>query len=189
VSALVVARNYAEALALLAQRQGGGAVESYGTTLDLVAGAIEADPTITSVLLSPRVSKAAKRGVIERALAGVADPPFVRWLTAVVARDRQGLLPLMSAAYQGIVDQKLGRVHAGVVTAHDVDEALARTIAERLRAVVGKVVVPHFRTDRALLGGLVVRIGDRVFDGSLRRRMRLLRHQMLHPRPGTATAE
>jgi len=89
----------------------------------------------------------------------------------------------ISAAYLVLVDVKLNRVHAGVVTAHPVDEALARDITARLQDAVRKTVVPHFDTDPRLLGGVIVRIGDRVFDGSLRRRMRLLRHRLLHAAP------
>lgn len=184
MSNLVVARNYAEALATLAERH--GAAESYGTLLDAVAGAFAADATIKAVLMSPRVGKPTKRGIIEKAFQDEAPPPFVKWLASVVTRDRQGLLPLMSEAYQDITDRKMGRVHAGVVTAHDVDDALGKTITERLQEVIGKTVVPHFRTDRALMGGIVVRIGDRVFDGSLRRRVRLLRHRMLHSHSGAS---
>lgn len=187
MSNFVVARNYAEALVEVAGRQGGAgpgaAVERYGALLDAVAGAIETTPQIKAVLMSPRVTKAAKRDIIVKALAGTAPDPFVRWLSAVVARDRQGVLPAISAAYQELVDVKLNRVHAGVITAHDVDAAQGQSIAERLEAAVGKTVIPHFRTDAALIGGVIVRIGDRVFDGSLRRRLRLLRHAMLRAHP------
>ncbi len=176
----VVARNYAEALAEVAGRHGTGALEQYGVVLDAVAGAIESSGKLKAVLFSPRITKTAKRDVIVKALHDEAPEPFVRWLSAVVSRDRQILLPSISAAYQELVDLRLGRVHAGVVTAHEVDAALSTAIAERLEAAVGKTVVPHFRTDPALIGGIIVRIGDRVFDGSLRRRLRLLRHRMLH---------
>ena len=174
----VVARNYAAALADVAERE--GRVETYGQLLDLVAGAVGTEPRIRHVLESPRVTKAAKKRVFEQALQGVAPMPLVRFLQAVVQRGRQGMIADISEAYQELVDRHLGRVHAGVTTAHPVDEALAATIVERLSAAVGKSVVPHFRTDATLLGGVVVRVGDRVFDGSVRRKVRLLRHRMLH---------
>ena len=187
-TAHVIARNYAEALAEVAGRHGQDAHERYGMVLDAVAGAIESSDKVKAVLFSPRIAKAAKRDVIVRALeaGGEVPEPFVRWLSAVVARDRQVLLPAISAAYQELVDLRLNRVHAGVTTAHEVDAAFGKAIGERLEAAVGKTVVPHFRTDPALIGGIIVRIGDRVFDGSLRRRLRLLRHRMLHAHGGAA---
>jgi F-type H+-transporting ATPase subunit delta len=189
MSAHVVARNYAEALLAIADRAGGDAVERFGALLDAVAGALEADTRVLAVMMSPRVTKAAKRDVLAAALRGAAPEAFIRFLGAIVQRGRQGLLRAISSAYQELVDVKLNRVHAGVVTAHPVDAALARDIQVRLEHAVGKTVVPHFDTDARLLGGIIVRIGDRVFDGSLRRRMRLLRHRLLHASPPGAAGE
>ena len=70
------------------------------------------------------------------------------------------------------------------------DEKLAAAIRARLTVVFAKEVLPHFRADPALIGGVVVRVGDRVFDGSLRRKLNLLQHLMLHaPLGGKAAAE
>jgi F-type H+-transporting ATPase subunit delta len=187
VSVPVVARNYAAALAELAAQEGPHAAARYGELLDALAGAIASDARVEAVMLSPRVTKAAKRDVLARALRDVAPAPFIRFLGAIVQRGRQGMLPQISAAYQAMVDVQMNRVHAGVVTARALDEALARDVTARLQQSIGKTVVPHFRTDASLIGGIMVRIGDRVYDGSLRRRLRLLRHRMLHA-PG-ASAE
>ena len=173
----LVARNYAEALIALAAQE--DAVERFGALLEAVGGVVEADPTVHAVLMSPRVPKGAKRRMVEQALKGVAPAAFVRFLQAVIQRGRQGLFAAMSEAYQDLADRHFNRAHASVVTAHPVDDALARTITDRLTAAVGKTVVPHFRTDPAILGGVVVRIGDRAFDGSVRRRIQVLRNRML----------
>jgi F-type H+-transporting ATPase subunit delta len=178
----VVARNYAEALVEVAR--GENALEHYGELLDAVAGAVESEPRVKAVLESPRVTKQLKQQILEHALEGRAPKALVKFLQSVVKRGRQGLLAEMSEEYQALVDHELGRVHAGVITAHQVDKKLAAFIADRLRAVVGKTVVPHLRTDPAILGGVVVRVGDRVLDGSLRRRLRLLRYRMLHADSG-----
>jgi F-type H+-transporting ATPase subunit delta len=173
-----VARNYAEALLETAQRH--GVVERCGELLDAVAGVWAADPRIRGVFMSPRIAKEKKQRLIGMALEGVAPVPFVRFLQAVVQRGRQGMATDISAEYLKLVDAKLDRVHAVISTARPADEALRRVVTKRLTAVFGKTVRPHFRTEPALLGGIVVRSGDRIFDGSLRRRLRLLRHRMLH---------
>jgi F-type H+-transporting ATPase subunit delta len=103
----------------------------------------------------------------------------VRFLAALIKRGRQGLIGPVAKEYLGLVDVKQNRVHAGVVLARAPDEKLQKAIASRLSAVFGKTVVPHFREDRAILGGVIVRIGDRVMDGSLRRKLVSLRRQML----------
>jgi len=179
-----VARNYAEALVELAQRE--GTVERCGDLMDAVAGVVAADPQLHGVFMSPRIAKATKQRLIARALGGVAPPSFVRYLQVIVQRGRQGILGDIAEEYEGLVDLHLNRVHALVSTARPVDAALQAAIARRLGEVFGKTVRAHFRTDPALVGGVVVRSGDRVFDGSLRRRLTVLRQRMLHARLGGA---
>jgi F-type H+-transporting ATPase subunit delta len=172
-----VARNYAEAL--LAVAEGRGEVESFGHLMDAVAGAVIADERIALALESPRVPKAKKTGILEEALEDVAPPEFVRFLQAVVRRGRQGLLPDIAREYQGLVDLRLNRVHAAVTLAKEPDAPLRRQVVERLARALGKDVRALFRADPAILGGVVVRVGDRIFDGSVRRRMQRLRRKML----------
>ena len=178
-----VARNYAQALRDLAKKQ--DAVVAFGVLLDAVAGAVAAEPRLAAVLESPRVPKQRKKQLLREALEGHAPKLFVGFLDAVVQRGRQGLLVAISAEYEQMVDRHLHRVHASVTTAHDVDPEAAKAIAASLARLVGQEVLPHFRTDPRLLGGLIVRMGDRVLDGSLRRRLQGLRFSMLHARTGS----
>lgn len=177
-----VARNYAEALLMLGQRH--EAVVEYGALLEAVAVAVTTEPRLEAILASPRVPKERKKKLLRDALAGRAPAPFVRYLESIVQRGRQGLFHEMAKAYEALLDAHLGRVHAAVLTAHTVDPDLAKEIAASLAKLVGKEVLPHFRTDPRLLGGLVVRIGDRVLDCSVRRRLSQLRYSMLHTRAG-----
>ena len=171
MKSITVARNYAEALF--------AAGAKFGDVLDAVAGAISADERIAIVLESPRVSKAAKSQILEKALKGEAPKEFVRFLQAVVRRGRQGLLAEISQAYQELVDRQLNRVHAGVVLARETDNELQQQVTERLTKVLSKEVRAHFRTEPAILGGVVVRVGDRIYDGSVRRRLSVLKRRML----------
>jgi F-type H+-transporting ATPase subunit delta len=182
VRAGTVARNYAEALLMLGQRH--EAVVEYGALLEAVAGAVMTEPRIEAILASPRVPKERKKKLLRDALTDHAPGPFVRYLESIVQRGRQGLFHEIAKAYEKLLDAHLGRVHAAVLTAHAVGPDLAKAIAASLAKLVGKEVLPHFRADPRLLGGLVVRIGDRVLDGSVRRRLSQLRYSMLHTRAG-----
>ena len=81
--------------------------------------------------------------------------------------------------YHGLLDVKFNRVHAGVILTHPPDDELSKQITEQLARAIGKEVRAHFRADRAILGGIVVRVGDRIFDGSMRRKLNVLRRKML----------
>ena len=177
MKSVTIARNYAEALFEAADVQRRS--ERYGELIDAVAGAVQSDPRIAVALDSPRVAKAVKGQILESALAGPVPEEFVRFLQAVVRRGRQGLLGEIAQQYQVLLDTKLRRVHAGVTVARDMDPRLEQQIVARLARALGKEVRAHFRTDGGILGGVVVRVGDRVFDGSLRRRLTALRRRLL----------
>jgi len=177
VKTTTIARNYAEAL--FAAAEASDRVVPYGELLDAVAGAVAADPRIAIVLDSPRVAKTVKSRLLADALTGRAPAEFVRFLQAVVRRGRQGLFAEISREYQGLMDVKLNRVHAGVTLARETDPRLRDEIVRRLATALGKDVRGRFRTDPAILGGVVVRVGDRIYDGSLKRRLQVLRRRML----------
>jgi F-type H+-transporting ATPase subunit delta len=171
-----VARNYAEALFQLGERSGN--TQLYADLIDAVAAAVEQTPRIEAILMSPRVPKAEKAQLLGGALR---DTPreFVLFLQALVRRGRQQILRAVATQYLDLLDQKLDRVRAGVTLARAPDEKLKRAIQEGLSRQLGKQVIPAFSVDPEILGGTIVRVGERVLDGSLRRRITRLRRQLL----------
>jgi F-type H+-transporting ATPase subunit delta len=171
-----VARNYAEALFELGERSGNA--EHYAELMDAVAAAVEQTPRVQAVLMSPRVPKAEKAKILGGAMQA-APREFVLFLQALVKRGRQLLLREIATEYLNLLDVKLDRVRAGVTLARSPDEKLERTIQEALSRRLGKQVIPAFSVEPEILGGAIVRVGERVMDGSLRRRMTKLRRQLL----------
>jgi F-type H+-transporting ATPase subunit delta len=128
--------------------------------------------------MSPRVPKRDKARILAGALPNAAKE-FVLFLQAVVKRGRQQLLGEISAEYHTLLDLKLNRIRAGVTLAHPADESLRRTIQEALSRQLGKEVLASFSEDPSILGGAIVRVGERIHDGSVRRRMTKLRRALL----------
>jgi F-type H+-transporting ATPase subunit delta len=171
-----VARNYAEALFQLAERSGN--TERYVDLLDAIAAAVEQTPQVQAVLMSPKVPKPRKAQILAGAVRE-APREFGLFLEAMVKRGRQHLLREIATEYLKLLDQKLDRVRAGVTVARTPDERLKSTIQELLSKQLGKHVIPAFTVDPEILGGTIVRVGERVLDGSVRRRMTKLRRQLL----------
>jgi F-type H+-transporting ATPase subunit delta len=172
-----VARNYAETLFDLGERSGN--TERYLDLLDAVAAAVEQTPRIQAVMMSPKVPKPEKSRILGQGLRE-APREFVLFLQALVKRGRYGILREIATEYLNLLDRKLDRVRAGVTLARQPDEKLKRSIQESLSRELGKQVLPAFTVDPEILGGAIVRVGERVLDGSLRRRMTRLRRQLLH---------
>jgi F-type H+-transporting ATPase subunit delta len=172
VRSSTVARNYAEALFALGEP--GGHTDRYAELIDAVAGAVETTPEVQAVLMSPRVPKSEKARLLTAALEG-APREFVLFLQALVKRGRQRLLREIATEYQALLDIKHNRVRAGVTLARPADESLQRDIQAALGRQLGKEVLAVFHVDPEILGGTVVRVGERIHDGSVRRRMTKLR--------------
>ena len=181
-----VARSYAEALFALGGRTGEH--EAYARAFDALATLLESDPLVRNFLRSPKIEVAAKKQVLERALQGRVPRLFLNFVLVVLDKRRQRLLSDMAREHRLLLDRHLGRMHVQVTLAHEADERMEEEIAAELTRVLGRKAIPHVRVDPAILGGIIVRYGDRVLDGSLRRRLLGLRHRLLEtalPEPAT----
>jgi F-type H+-transporting ATPase subunit delta len=172
-----IARNYAEALLSLARKADD--LPAWGRLIDDVANAIERDDRLRQFLAAPQVSADQKNAVLSKAYEDRAPRLFLRFLQQLVKNRRQNLIPEIATEYRDLVDEVEGRVHAQVTLAKPVDEEQHAAIARQLSHTLGKPVVPQIRINPNILGGIVVRIGDRVMDGSVRRRLGILRTRML----------
>lgn len=171
-----IARNYADALVSLARKAGD--LSGWGAMISDMATALQRDDQLTLFLQSPRISADRKNAVLARAFQDRLPRLFVRFLQAVISHRRQALIPQIALAYGDIVDELENRVHAQVTVAREPDEATQATISEGMSKALGKTVVPHYVVKPEILGGIVVRVGDTVMDGSVRRRLSSLRAQL-----------
>lgn len=171
-----IARNYAEALFELARK--GGDLEGWGAMISDVADAMQRDLRLSRFLQSPRVSADEKNDILAKAFQDRMPRLLVRYLQMLVKNRRQMLIPRIADEYHRLVDAAEGRVHAQVTVASDASDAERDTLARELGRVLGKKVVPHVTVNPAILGGVVVRVGDTVMDGSVRRRLSLLRNRL-----------
>lgn len=178
MSGSAVAANYAEALLELATKS--GRLEEYGGLIEATASALAASPEAQAVLASPKVTKALKSELVGRAITRIGAPrEFVLYLMAVVKRGRQGRFGEIAAAYGELVDRKLSRVRASVTTARAADLALQQAVSASLAKTMGKEVMATFEVDPEILGGAIVRVGDQVYDGSVRRKLMRLKRTLL----------
>ena len=172
-----IAGNYAEALLALARKSDD--LQGWGRMIDDVASAIQRDDRLRNFLAAPQISVDEKNTVLSKAFEDRAPRLFVRYLQRLVKNRRQLLIPEIANEYRDLVDEVEGRIHAQVTLAKEPDAEHRAGIARQLSHIVGIPVVPQVRVNPNILGGIIVRIEDRVMDGSLRKRLGLLRARML----------
>jgi F-type H+-transporting ATPase subunit delta len=175
-----IARNYAEALLSLAQKAND--LDGWGALVGGLADAVQRDGRLTNFLAAPQVSAVDKKRVIEKAFMDSVPRPLVRFLQKLIDNRRQMLLTDIATEYANLVDETSGRVHAQVTVARETTETDRERIAAQLSEALGKTVVPHVIVNPDILGGIIVKVGDRVMDGSVRKRISLLRSRLTAPR-------
>jgi F-type H+-transporting ATPase subunit delta len=172
-----VARSYAGALFELGERH--DAHDAFVQGLNTITTLLDSDPRVRAFLETPKIGVAEKKRALRAALGEQMTPLFMNFVLVVLEKRRQRLLRAIAAEYRELLDAKLGRLHVQVTLAHEPDEATEQTITAELSRVLGRTVIPHITVEPALLGGIVVRYGDRVLDGSLRHRLTALRQRMV----------
>ena len=175
-----IAKNYAEALLLLARKAND--LDGWGAAVNGVVAAMENDARLRRFLEAPQISAAEKSSVLGKAFEGKLPKMMVRFLQKLVQNRRQMLLPQIAIEYGNLVDETSGRIHAQVTLSRDASDADRKVIADQLSRAFAKTVVPHMSVNPDILGGVVVKVGDRVMDGSVRKRLKTLKARIVSAR-------
>jgi F-type H+-transporting ATPase subunit delta len=175
-----VAHSYADTLFALAERHEG--LEAYEAGIEMVARLLDENKKFRLFLETPRIDDDDRKALIRKVFGDALPGELLNFVLITIDKRRQRLLREISRAYHALVDEHDGRTHADVTVARAVDEATQTMIAERLSKLLDKEVIPHMRVKPEILGGVVVRTGDTIYDGSVRRRLDGMRRQLMKAR-------
>ena len=172
-----LAGRYASALFDLASE--AGTVTAVESDLDTLAEALRESAELRALIRNPEVSREA----LGRVLAGLGDTlklaDLTRSFLGVLAQNRRvAELPAIIRAFQAIAAAQRGEVTAEVASAHALTDEQLSTLEQKLRAREGRTVKVRTRVEPELLGGLVVTIGSKRIDGSIRSRLNSLAQAM-----------
>ncbi len=163
-----------------------GAAESTGqtaTVLDeldgLVTEVLDAYPDFERVLASGMISHEERSGILDRVLGGRVSPLVMNFLKVISSHGRMKFLRVICARARTLYQKKLGQVAVEVATATPLDPDTAARLREALAPLVGGTPELHERVDPSVIGGLVVRVGDTVYDASVARQLQTLRQQVI----------
>jgi len=168
-------RRYAEAAFELATRD--RAIDAWGRDLR-TAAMLVGDERVARLLDDPSRPFAERSGILDRLLGKRVRPAVVNLVRLLIERGRLELIGAIADEFRRLVNAERGIVTAIVTTAIPLKPAETAAIDKRLRAMTGATVELQVQVDPALIGGLTVRIGDRLIDASVRGRLERLRHQL-----------
>ena len=169
-------RNYAEAILAAS----GDTAETVVEDLEAIKSEI-LDPhaAFASLLTSPTIKAAAKDRMLTRTLDGRVDETVVRFLRVLNRHGRLGILPAVIRQARATLDRRLNRKAVTVRSAVPLDEAQQAALRDRLATMVHASPVITLEVDPSLLGGLVIQVGDAVYDASVRNRLERLRGRLI----------
>jgi F-type H+-transporting ATPase subunit delta len=168
------AKRYALAAFELAQ-EGNNATEWQGALEHIAAFMSETD--VSRVLENSRVAQDVKQQLVEAGLRGL-PPLSLNLARLLVKKGRSALAPGIATEFRQLVEEQEGIAHARAVTAVPLSDADRQALTGRLEQQTGRRIVLETEVDQALLGGLVVQIGDKLIDASTRARLRALRQSL-----------
>ena len=173
-----LAAIYAQALLNAAQdaAQTGALVEELDS---LVTDVLDVYPQLEATLNSGVVSDDKKEPILDRVFGTQASTLLLNFLKVLSHRGRFDLIRPVCSAVHELYSQMRGRVEVEVRTAIPVDRELIGTLSNQLRGMLGGE--PQFErvTDPAMIGGIVLRIGDTVYDGSVSTQLKRMRGQLI----------
>ena len=177
-SARQVARVYAAALLDVAEKQ--GQTESVAEELDGIVGPIfRGSPDLESTLSSPVIQRTTKAPLIEKGFRGRVSDVMVNFLMVLNSKDRLSLLSHIAPAYRHLMDARAKRIRVLVRSVLPLTAEQTERLRQTVGAAYGREPVIVSQLDETLLGGMVVQVGDEVFDSSVRTRVNNLRNQLL----------
>ncbi|MBC8290353.1 MAG: ATP synthase F1 subunit delta [Planctomycetes bacterium] len=169
-STQAISRVYARAFLSAAGDDGAGTIEEFDSFIDVLDG----HDDFRSVFLSGIMSRDEQLGVIDRVVAPRASEKFANFLRVLAEHDRLSLLPAILVLAKLDLEKRNGQQRVEVISAKELDAATLERVRNQINDTFDFEPIIESSTDPGLIGGLVIRVANKVYDGSLRSRVNQL---------------
>ncbi len=172
----VIARRYAKALINLAEKD----LEITGNSLAAIADVYSNSTELSEVLSDTKVSSQIKQDVLKNILKKIKVSKLVdTFIRYLLAKRRIVLLPNIERAFNLLLQEKLGRIEAGITVAQEIPEVTVGKLEKAISRYSGKEVSVNITIDPSIIGGIVTRIGSVVIDGSIHTQLNQIRQTII----------
>jgi F-type H+-transporting ATPase subunit delta len=178
---------YARSLLELANAQ--NQAKEIGQELKQIAGIAESYPMFASFLGNRAISEAHRAGLLEKVFRGRVSELLMNFLLVANRKGRLSSLPLIAATYDELLDQQLGIVEVDVVVAYKLGPEELEAVGRKIGQTLKREVVVHQYIDESIIGGLVLRMEDRLLDASVRAQLNAIRRKLLAARVSKSPAK
>ena len=174
--------RYAKALLHLAYKH--DQAEAVRDELKAIQEILQKSPKFKAVVINPAVSEGVRQSLLSKTFGGGrALAVMMNFLGLLNSKNRLNLLPEMADVYADLLEEQLGNVEVDVTVAHRLTPEQVETVRERVTAALKRKAVIHVYVDESIIGGLVLRVQDKLIDASVRNQLETMRRQLLQATP------
>lgn len=172
------ARRYAKAIFDLAVEE--NALDRVTTEMKSVGNTVASSSELREILASPLVAQEARKAVMSAVLQRLGVSTLVRNAVLLITDHRRGaLLPEIAELLTRLADERAGKLQAEVISATPLTESQYARLTAVLERLTNRKIALVRKVDPSLIGGVITRIGDKMYDGSIRSRLAELRTSLL----------
>lgn len=177
MSEITIARRYAQALHEQAAQS--GVLEQVDADINLISSALADSRELRDFFGSPVISRTKKGSVVKALFGDRLQAVTLTFMALLVEKRREDVFPAVVSSYRELRDRELGVTAVSVRSAYELSDEDQGALMRALKSLTGKEVRLQTRVDASILGGLVIRIGDTVYDGSITNQLATLRERLL----------
>ena len=172
-----VALAYAQSMLDLANEQ--KQAESLGQELADLKKVLDESPAAKEMFSNPAVSVDERTQMIDRVFRGKVSPLLFNTINVMNQHNRLGQLGQVALAYSNLLDEQLGKVEVDLIVAHKLTPEQLETAKQKITAALKRDAVVHVYVDESIVGGLVLRVGDKLIDASVKNQLQAIKQKLL----------
>ncbi|MBN2158726.1 MAG: ATP synthase F1 subunit delta [Spirochaetes bacterium] len=173
-----IARVYASSLVEFGQEK--KILPEIEEEITFLAGLLTENSELRNFFASPGITKEAKKNFIEKVFKGRLSDQITNFLKVLIDHDRQNSIIDINEALGAIVDEVNNRQRVTVITSVGLDSAMKNKLAARLKEVFKKEIILNEEVNTGILGGIIIKVGDTVIDGSLVKDLKNIKNNLLN---------
>jgi F-type H+-transporting ATPase subunit delta len=177
IQANPVSRVYAEALFRVAKDR--GVVADIDQSLQGLAALLHDNAVFRDFLAAPMINASRKKVAVKAAMQGNIDELLVDFLCLLIDKGRDKALEGVAVQFSALADSHAGRVRIAVKTSQELSQEQRSKLTESLQQILQSECSLETKVEPEILGGMILRIGDKLYDGSVRRQLQLVGDQLM----------
>ena len=150
-----------------------------GSELEELGKIVDSDPAFANFLANPSVGETERGRMVEKVFRGRVSPLVMNFMLVANRKGRLGMLRQIAAAYEDLLEEQMGIIEVDATVAHKLTAEQFEDVRQRVGQTLKREVVLHQYVDESIIGGMVLRIGDRLLDASVRAQLQALRQKLL----------